>query len=308
MPEERVRQARVSDYEDVVSFTEQTWPELEFDDYLPDVFHEWVAGDGPGQRTLVAEVDGTVIGVCQCVVLGDQEAWAQGLRVDPAYRGGALSTRLIDACATWAGAAGATVMRSMVLGWNRAGIGASRAAQFEPVTQFRWVQPDPAPGHRLGDDHEVTTDPRAGWAFWQESDAESHLSGLGLDMDETWAISAVTRGRFERAADEETQITITRGDTVCATTYRVRCVEQSEGSKTVSSAEYGASAWSDLRGARALFGAIRDDAATLGADRTRVLVPETARFVSDSIVAASDVSDQPDLVFERDLSGISTHR
>lgn len=298
-----VRQARESDYDDVLAFTEGTWADRDVDDYIPDVFHEWVCADGPDQRTFVAERDGTVIGLCQGVLLTESEAWAQGMRVAPDFRGEGISTVLTDACADWARERGATVMRNMVFGWNTAGLGASRAAGFEPATEFRWAHPEPGSGVTADGAHEVTTDPDAGWQFWQSSDAGEHLCGLGLDMDESWALSAVTLDRFHRAAEEQTQLTIARGEDACATTYRVRDYEREEDGETVRWAEYGVGAWSDPRAASALLAAVSDDAARLGADRTRVLIPETARFVSDAVAAVGDVSDHPDFVMARDLAG-----
>lgn len=296
-----VRQARESDDADIIAFTEGTWADRDVDDYIPDVFREWVRGDGPDQRTFVADVDGRVVGLCQGVLLTETEAWAQGMRVDPEFRGEGISTVLTDACADWARERGATVMRNMVFGWNTAGLGASRGAAFDPATEFRWAHPTPDATASLDGEHAVTVDPAAGWQFWQASDAADHLCGLGLDMDESWALSAVTRDRFRRAAEEQTQLTITRAS-ACATTYRVRSYERDEGGETVRWAEYGVGAWADPASARALLAAISNDAARLDVDRVRVLIPETARFVSDAVAAVGEVSDHPDFVMTRDLT------
>jgi GNAT superfamily N-acetyltransferase len=119
-----VRQAREADHGAVSSFTAETWPDREATDYIPRVFPEWVDSDGPDQRTVVAETveDGAVIGLCQGVVLSEYEAWAQGMRVHPEYRGTGISHALNDAVFSWAADRGATVCRNMVFSWNFDGV------------------------------------------------------------------------------------------------------------------------------------------------------------------------------------------
>jgi len=136
----RVRQARDEDHEAVTAFTGDTWPDREASDYLPRVFPEWVESDGTDQRTVVAEIaDGEsgddeeiVVGVCQGVMLSEHEAWAQGMRVHPEYRGAGVSYALNDAVFEWAASRGATVCRNMVFSWNLAGLGASRPGRTRP--------------------------------------------------------------------------------------------------------------------------------------------------------------------------------
>lgn len=296
----RVRQARADDREDVVAFTEDTWSDRGVGDYIPDVFAEWIETDGPDQHTVVAAVDGTAVGVCQVVLLSDEEAWAQGMRVHPDHRGAGVATTLADACADWARERGATVMRNMVFGWNTAGLGAARAAGFDPVTEFRWAHLDPDPD--ASSDDVIADDTDAAWRFWRDSDAAAHLQGLGLDGEESWALSEVTRGRFRRAAAETALLAVEDAGGVRAAAYRVRDYERETDDGGERWAEYGVGAWTDLSSAGTLFGAIGADAAALGADRTRVLIPETARFVSDAVRTAGSVGEHPDFVLARDLT------
>ena len=59
-----VRQARDDDYDDVVAFAEEVWADRpDTADYIPDVFRSWVDSDGPDQRTVVVDVDGTAAGL-----------------------------------------------------------------------------------------------------------------------------------------------------------------------------------------------------------------------------------------------------
>ncbi|MFC7153959.1 GNAT family N-acetyltransferase [Halomarina halobia] len=295
-----VRRARAEDREAVVAFTADTWPDRGAGDYIEHVFDDWIEGDGDDQRTLVLDAGGEIAGICQSVLLSPTEAWAQGMRVNPDFRGEGVSLDLTRAVFDWAAAAGATVCRNMVFSWNVAGIGQSRAAGFEPETEFRWAHPEPDAD--ATPDHPVVADPDAAWTYWTDSPAREHLHGLGLDTGESWALSEVTRERLRRAADGEGLFAVQDGGTR-AMTYRTRTYERpDEAGETETWAEYGVGAWEDHDHARSLFAAVAADAAALGADRTRVLVPETVEAVSDAAYARAGIGDEPDFVFAADLT------
>jgi hypothetical protein len=48
--------------------------------------------------------------------------------------------------------------------------------------------------------------------------------------------------------------------------------------------------------------AIAADAAEIGADRTRVLIPETVRFVSDGASLRANIAEEPDFLLAADLT------
>nr|WP_304446662.1 GNAT family N-acetyltransferase [Halomarina sp. PSRA2] len=296
-----VRPARPGDREAVVSFTEDTWADRGTGDYIGRVFEEWVAGDGDGQRTLVLDAGDDVAGICQGVLLSPTEAWAQGMRVNPAFRGEGVSLALTRAVFDWAAGAGATVCRNMVFSWNVAGLGQSRAAGFAPETEFRWAHPTPDADATPA--HDVVADPAAAWSYWTDSPAREHLHGLGLDTGESWALSEVTRERLRAAADED-GLFVVQDEGTRAMAYRTRTYERPDdegGSERW--AEYGVGAWDAYEHAESLFAGVARDAARLDADRTRVLVPETARVVSDAAYARAGISDEPDFVLAADLTG-----
>jgi GNAT superfamily N-acetyltransferase len=297
-----VRQARADDREAVVAFTESTWPERG-DDYIPRVFDEWVETDGPTQRTFVLDAGDDIAGICQGVLLSEHEAWAQGMRVNPDYRGRKASPRLTHAVFDWAREQGATVCRNMVFSWNAAGLGQSRAVGFDPRTEFRWAEPDPDADATGPDGLRVVADPSTAWTAWQRAEGRDHLAGLTLASDESWALSELTRERLGEAADTERVLAVVGEDGVQGMTFRVREDEHDTDEGTERFAEYGVGVWDDVEAARALFAAVARDAADLGVDRTRVLIPETVRHVSDVAAARVGFSDEPDFVLEADLSG-----
>ncbi|SNZ17309.1 Ribosomal protein S18 acetylase RimI [Natronoarchaeum philippinense] len=294
-----VREATAEDYEDVVAFTEDTWPERETGDYLADVFHDWLAAEDA--KTAVAVDDETAVGILQCTLLSDREAWLQGMRVAPDHRGRGVGSLLVEHLFDWAREQGATVARNMVFSWNQAGLGQSRATGFEPTTEFRWLEPDPDPDAEGPLD--TTNDPDIAWQCWQESAARDHLRGLALAPEESWALRELTLADLRDAADEGV-IAVTSEDGARAMTVRVRDYErETESGDSERVAEYGVAAWADLPAAESLVAAIKRDAAALGADRTRVLLPETVRHVSDGAALRAGISDTPDFVLAADLSG-----
>ena len=295
-PDIAVRQARHDDREAVVAFTRDTWPELG-GDYIPRVFEEWIDTDGPTQRTVVAVVDGDPVGICQGVLLSDHEAWAQGMRVATDYRGEGISPALTEAIFEWAATKGATVCRNMVFSWNAAGLGQSRSMGFEPMAEFRWVEPDPDEAADPALD--VLTGPKAAWSAFHGSDAYRELSGLGLDLEESWALSEVTP---QRLVDAEAALTVADDDGARGMTYRTRTFEREDDGETQQWAEYGVGAWDDHEALRSLAAAVARDAAEAGAEKTRLLVPETPRHVSDAAYARQSIADEPDFVLERDLT------
>jgi GNAT superfamily N-acetyltransferase len=301
-----VRQARPDDEAAVVAFTEETWSDRGGSDYIPRIFQEWIAGDGDDQRTFVVEAgdderdEYDVAAIVQTAILSDHEAWAQGMRVNPDYRGEGLSTRINDAALRWAREQGATVARNMVFSWNVAGLGGSRAAGFDPCTEFRWAMPTPdadaSPALDVGDEAD------AAWAFWSASDARDDLQGIALDGEESWAVSELTREKLRDAADED-RLFVVSDDGTRGFSYRNRVYDRpNDEGEQVTWAEYAVGAWADLDACRSLFAAVARDAASVDADKTRVLIPESARWVSDVAASRVSVSDEPDFVMAADLT------
>ncbi len=304
-----VRQARASDAADVRSFTRDTWAGREVDDYIPRVFAEWVRTDGPDQRTFVAEVDDRVVGLTQALLLSEDEAWSQGLRVAADVRGRAVGSKLSRAAQAWARERGATVTRGMVFSWNVMGLGHAHANGFEAVTEFRWAHPtpdetiEPDLDSESASGFEVSTDPAAAWRFWTDSDARTHLGGLALSTAESWALCELTRETLREAAAEDGLFVVSReGTRGVAFRTRETDVPGDDGEGRERLAEYGVAAWDDTAACEALVRAIARDAGKRDADRTRVLIPETARHVSDVAASRVTVADDPDFVLAADLT------
>lgn len=293
----KIRPARPADRDAVAAFTESTWDRYENGDYIDRIFPRWAENQGPGATTVVAVEGETPIGLIRSVTLSEHEAWFQGLRVDPAHRNEGVGEALVSHVFEWAQEAGASVGRAMVFSWNVMGLGLTRAAGFEPGVEFRWAHPEPDPEATV--EGTVTHDPDPAWSFWQAARAARTLDGLALDDGVPWSLSELDRADLRRAADEEALLTVER-DRVVAMAPRVRVTDR--GTDDATWAEYGVAAWRDLEAAADLAGAIARDAAAAGADRTRVLVPETPRAVSDLAAARVELAAEPDFVQRVDLT------
>jgi GNAT superfamily N-acetyltransferase len=291
-----VRQARADDHDAVAAFTEDTWSDRDVGDYIPDVFPEWVAGDGPEQRTVVATVDDTPVGVCQAHLLTGDEAWLQGIRVAPGHRGAGHGEAMVADLFSWCRERGATVARNLVFGWNGVGMSQSRAVGFDPVTTCRFLELTPDADAAV--DADVLDDVAAAWRFWTHSTARGHLSGLARADDRAWALSELDRARLETLADEGRALALVNGATRAMS---VRIGTRERDGETI--AEYAVAAWADTTAAAGLLAAIRADAAACTADAARVLVPDTPRFISDAATTRCRLNDTTEYIFAADLTG-----
>lgn len=77
-----LRRVRPTDKPRVLAFTQHTWGE--HDDYISDVFDDWV--DDPDGLFIAATIEEQPVAIGRVVALGEDEFWLEGLRVDPAQR------------------------------------------------------------------------------------------------------------------------------------------------------------------------------------------------------------------------------
>src|SRR5512139_3301966 len=109
------RPVRAEDKKRIIAFTFNTWGDNE-DDYIKDVFDEWVA-DPRGEFT-AAVIDDQVIGIAKLTDMGDDEWWMEGLRIDPAYRRQGIASEFNRYHVALARRLGGKVVRYMTGGGN----------------------------------------------------------------------------------------------------------------------------------------------------------------------------------------------
>lgn len=125
----------------MVAFTRTTWDGW---DYLPDVWASWLqAGDGAVFAAEAAETGaGRPIAVGRVALLSPNEAWMEGLRVDPAIRGHGVATAFQAAELTWAQAQGATVVRYATGETNQASLHLGARHGFAIAGRWRALRPE----------------------------------------------------------------------------------------------------------------------------------------------------------------------
>jgi RimJ/RimL family protein N-acetyltransferase len=144
-----VRRARAEDRDPVLGFASRTWDGW---DYIPHAFDAWL--DAPDGELLVGAVGdvaegdrpldhegrpletGDVIAVARVARLSNDEAWLEGIRVDPRVRGMAVATDLQVAELRWA-APLATVVRYATGERNEASHRLGARHGFELLASFR---------------------------------------------------------------------------------------------------------------------------------------------------------------------------
>jgi GNAT superfamily N-acetyltransferase len=254
----RVRPARPEDRAAVMTFATRTWDGW---DYIPHAWNEWLdASDGVVLVALPAgsdtDADGrpldpsVPIAMSRVALLSADEAWLEGIRVDPRVRGRSVATHLQIAELTWAAAHGCSVIR-YITGENNEGshrLGARHGFTF--VGAWRGYvddqdddEPDEEPP--VGDDDAgrwiaeagqaarvglldtlvrrgFAVDPDAGaqdldrlWAVVAD-DATFRL-GRGLYERRPWTLQSLTRERFE-AHVRRAEVVVDGGDAGDGTT------------------------------------------------------------------------------------------
>jgi len=85
------RPALNSDTVDVMELTRTIW---DGEDYVPQVWAEWLADTGG--RLAVAEYENRIVGLSKLTQLSPVDWWMEGLRVHPEYEGRGIASRLHD--------------------------------------------------------------------------------------------------------------------------------------------------------------------------------------------------------------------
>jgi GNAT superfamily N-acetyltransferase len=131
MPDLEVRPAREEDREAVLAFCQQTW---EWGDYIANVWEEWLHEENG--TLLVALIDGQQVGVANIRMLNAEEAWMEGMRVDPAFRHRGIAGALFDAQIDEAIRRGASSARLITEASNSAAIRLIERSQMRQVSAY----------------------------------------------------------------------------------------------------------------------------------------------------------------------------
>jgi RimJ/RimL family protein N-acetyltransferase len=127
------RPVQPADKDRIIAFTFNTWGDDE-DDYIKDVFDEWLA-DPRGEFT-AAVIDDTVVGIAKLTDMGDDEWWFEGLRIDPAYRLRGIASEFNRYHVDLAQRLGGKVVRYMTGGGNVGSQAIGARAGFQHILTY----------------------------------------------------------------------------------------------------------------------------------------------------------------------------
>jgi ribosomal protein S18 acetylase RimI-like enzyme len=188
-----VRPAREDDREAVLAFCARTWDD---GDYIQYVWDDWLA-DTSG-ALLVATVAGRSVGLSHLRMMSPDEAWIEGVRVDPGMRRRGIARVLISRTLVTAHERGATVARYFTSSDNVASqqlfdrFGFVRVAEVFHFTADA-LDANENEGETISLMRATAGDFERVWA-WLERSNLAPLNG-GLEIHE-WAAQALTEPRL----------------------------------------------------------------------------------------------------------------
>lgn len=216
-----VRRARSADRDEVLAFCARTWPE---GDYISYVWDEWLR-DERGVF-LVAAIGERPVGIVHVRMVSADEAWLEGIRVNPAARRSGIGRMLTSRALVAAHERGAVVARLFTDDDNEASQQLVTRFGFQRVAQVvRYTAPALARDENVvaatlpGDDVLAgarVTVPGADaferlWA-WLEQSNLAPLTG-GLLFDE-WSAAALNESRLRACLEQGDVLVMEEWDTI----------------------------------------------------------------------------------------------
>jgi ribosomal protein S18 acetylase RimI-like enzyme len=180
-----VRSARAEDREAVLAFCAGIW---DGGDYIPYIWDAWLADERGA--LLVAEANGRPVGLVHLRILSNEEAWLEGIRVDPAARRQGVGRAVTSRALVAAHDRGASVARLMTSAGNVASQALVARFGFTRVAEVvRYEAPAasvadaPAIAQLGPDDFERV------WDWLVQSNLRPFSGGLEIEY---WAARALT--------------------------------------------------------------------------------------------------------------------
>jgi GNAT superfamily N-acetyltransferase len=146
MPENTIRPARSEDRDAVFAFCQQTW---EWGDYIERIWDEWL-DDPQGQLFVATSVNSheQPIGIMHLHMVSENDAWAQGLRVDPNYRRQGIARALHETVTIEAMRRGASYLRLTIETDNLPSINLVEQLHMRPIGSYRLYTAPPLPAQK----------------------------------------------------------------------------------------------------------------------------------------------------------------
>jgi predicted PurR-regulated permease PerM len=285
-----VRPARPEDRADMEAICAQVW---EGDDYVPEVWDEWLA-DPDGELTVV-ELKGRVVALSKLTRLADDEWWLEGLRVDPSYRRLGLAWLIQNHQVAQAERMGRGVLRFGTASYNAAVHKNAARGDFHRVARFVSYQADTVAGPYPM--YELTPDDLA--SAWQLIEDSPVFQVAGQLYEVQWHWMTLTRERLaaELEAGKVWGVDVDGGLVAVA-------IVEKDTDRGRLAVEYIDGA---PEGVTFLLWGLRVLANESGLDQLRLRLPDHRPLIEAAEAAgASRVRDHAVWIFERSLEGTAS--
>jgi GNAT superfamily N-acetyltransferase len=187
------RPVRLEDKDRIVAFTFNTWGDNE-DDYIKDVFDEWLAD--PRGEFSAAMIDDQVVGIAKLTDMGDDEWWFEGLRIDPPYRRQGIAARLSRYHVDLAKRLGGKVVRYMTGSGNVGSQAIGARAGFQHILTYIAHFAEASDEFVLPT--RLTVDDIPALTQWIDSPLMRYLHGVYHDV---WTAKTLTEAALRRAVE-----------------------------------------------------------------------------------------------------------
>jgi RimJ/RimL family protein N-acetyltransferase len=196
-----LRDARPGDRRAILGFTRRTWGE--YGDFIHKVWRSWIA-DKSG-RFIVAELEGTPVGIAKINDFGRGQIWLEGLRVDPGHRGKGIARAINREVVRTLGRMRPRAVRYCTGAGNQASRHIGGRFGFRVAGHFRYYWGRP----RRGNLHGEPARGRDAGEVWRFMKTSRFLARSGGLVAEGWVFKELTPA-LVRAYIRRKQIMVVR--------------------------------------------------------------------------------------------------
>lgn len=179
-----IRPARPEDRDAVAAISAQIW---DGEDYVPEVFDDWVA-DPRGEFSLVFDGE-QLVAFGKLTELREGEWWLEGLRVDPAHRGRGIARLAHNHAVALADRVGSGVLRFATSDHNVAVHRLAEQSGFEQIASFVMARAEAQAGSGAERFRPVSATALPAVRAWLQR-AAAYIAAGGL-VEEWWSWQAL---------------------------------------------------------------------------------------------------------------------
>ena len=183
-----LRPVRPADRDRVVEMTSDIW---DGDDYIADVFDEWVADASAAFQAM--EVDGVVVGLQRLRPYAPGLVWYEGLRVATSHQRQGIARAMLDSAIVEAREQGSAEIRLAT--FNEIAGHLFESAGFRPLMSIRWWQAPRVEGGEPADIPDAADAERL-WKMVGSSPGIELYNGISADLNGARNLEAAELARL----------------------------------------------------------------------------------------------------------------